>query len=182
VAGRLFDIEPQLLLVYSAAPARRPGLAAARIPEPLIPDGFGAPAPGNKLSNSVGYLLSVLAVRPEACGRVLGILDPADLDEDDRAAFLRLVSALERGGLEGLDKELVEFTSEEQALVRRAWAAPPPAVQDEVVDEIVRRIRRQARRRRALVIIDRLTEAERCGDRAQVEALEAQLNELRERS
>src|SRR5262249_34483934 len=133
---------------------------------------------GNKLTNSVAYLLQVLAARPEALDRVLGILDPADLQEDDRAAYLRTVSALERGGLDALGHELAEFPPEEQGLIRRAWAAPPPALRDEVVDDVVRRIKKQARRRRILAIIDSLTEAERRRDRAQVEFLEAQLNEL----
>jgi hypothetical protein len=84
--------------------------------------------------------------------------------------------------VDGLGQELSGFTPEEQALVRRAWAAPPPAVDDEVIDEVIRTIQRQARRRRALAMIDSLREAERRDDRAQVAALQAQLNELRERS
>lgn len=181
VAGRLFDIEPRLLLAFV-----RPAGGGPRTPPPQSggEDGKGGLVQtdgGNKLTNSVAYLLQVLAARPEALDRVLGILDPADLQEDDRAAYLRTVSALERGGLDALGQELAEFPAEEQGLIRRAWAAPPPALQDEVVDEVVRRIKRQARRRRILAIIDSLTEAERRRDRAQVEFLEAQLNELRER-
>jgi len=183
-AGRLFDIDPQLLLAVQPAPARRPGPSAAPTPEagPAASNGLAPTRGGNKLSNSVDYLLRVLAVRPEALPRVLGILDPADLEDVDRAAYLRMVSALERGGLDGLGRELGEFPAEEQGLVRKAWAMPPPAAQDEVVDEIVRRIRRQAKRRRILAIADGLSSAERRGDRAQVEVLQSQLNELRERS
>ena len=114
--------------------------------------------------------------------RVLGILDPADLEDDDRAAYSRLVTALERGGLDGLGEELEGFTPEEQSLVRRAWAEPPPTVDDDVVEEVVHRIQRQARRRRALEMIDSLREAERRGDGEQVAALQAQLNVLRERT
>jgi len=180
LAGRLFDIDHRLLEVAHAP--RRTRAVADDDPGPQDMDGFTAAPPGNKLSNGVGYLLSVLVVRPGALERVLGILDPADLEDDDRAAYLRVVTALERGGPDGLEHELGDLPAEEQALVRRAWASPPPAVQEEVVDDVVRRIRRQARRRRALAIIDSLTEAERRGDRAQVEILEAQLNELRERS
>jgi DNA primase len=181
VAGRLFDIEPKLLLAFDPAPRRpAPGAPGAAAAPPA--GGLGQAGSGNKLSNGVGYLLSVLAVRPEALQRVLGILDPADLDEDDRAAYLRVVGAIERGGLDGLGEQLAELTVEEQGLVRRAWAAPPPSVQDAVIDEVVQRIREQARRRRALAIIDSLTEAERRGDPARVEALQTQLNELRERS
>jgi DNA primase len=185
VAGRLFDIEPRLLLAVDLTPAgRRQGARDTPSPsaEAPVPGGLVPATGGNKLSNSVGYLLRVLAVRPGALERVLGILDPADLEDDDRAAYLRLVAALERGGQDGLGQELDGFTPEEQGLVRRAWAAPPPAVDDEVIDEVVRTIQRQARRRRALAMIDSLREAERRDDRAQVAALQAQLNELRERS
>jgi DNA primase len=183
VAGRLFDIEARLLLAFTP-PARRPGApAAAPVATPAPPvNGLGAPDRGKKLSNSVGYLLRVLVVRPGALERVLGILDPADLEDDDRAAYLRLVTALERGGLDGLGQELDGFTAEEQGLVRRAWAEPPPTVDDGVIEEVVHRIQRQARRRRALAMIDSLREAERRGDPAQVAALQAQLNELRERT
>ncbi|HEY4028306.1 MAG TPA: DNA primase [Candidatus Dormibacteraeota bacterium] len=182
VAGRLFDIESRLLLAFGPTPARRPATAQPDVGPGPTRDGLVPPAAGNKLSNGVGYLLSVLAVRPEAVERVLGILDPADLEEDDREAYLRVVSAIERGGREGLGDELEQLTAEEQGLVRRAWAAPPPSVQDEVVDEVVRRIREQARRRQRRALIDSLSEAERRGDRAQVEALQVQLNEIRERS
>ena len=161
VAGRLFEIEPGLLLALSGTPARRPPDA------PAVP-GLAPSGPGNKLTKSVGYLLQVLAVRPEALARVLGILDPADLEDDDRAAYLRVVTALESGGLDGL-------SSDEQALIRHAWARPPHATEDEVVDGLVRRIQGQARRRRALAMIDTLREAERRGDHAQANALEAQL-------
>jgi DNA primase len=183
VAGRLFDIEARLLLAFTP-PARRPGAPpAAADPAPAPPvNGLAAPDRGKKLSNSVGYLLRVLVVRPGALERVLGILDPADLEDDDRAAYLRLVTALERGGLDGLGQELDGFTAEEQGLVRRAWAEPPPTVDDGVIEEVVHRIQRQARRRRALAMIDSLREAERRGDPAQVAALQAQLNELRERT
>ena len=179
-AGRLFDTKAELLLAGGGPPARRPGAPAA--PAPPLTNGLGAPGRGTKLSNSVGYLLRVLAVRPEALERVLGILDPADLEDGDRAAYLRLVTALERGGLDGLGQELEGLTTEEQRLVRRAWAAPPPSVDDEVIEEVIRRIQRQARRRRALAMIDSLREAERRGDPARVAALQAQLKELRERT
>jgi len=176
LAGRLFDTKPELLLAGGTTPARP--LGATSPPG----NGLRTSEHGNKFSNSVGYLLRLLAVRPGTLERVLGILDPADLEEDDRAAYLRLVTALERGGLDGLGQELEGFTAEEQSLVRRAWAEPPPTIDDDVVDEVVRRIHRQARRRRALAMIDSLREAERRGDGAQVEALQAQLNELRERT
>ncbi|TMC06901.1 MAG: DNA primase [Chloroflexi bacterium] len=114
--------------------------------------------------------------------RVLGILDPADLGDTDRATYLRLVTALERGGSDALGQDLDGFTPEEQQLIRRAWADPPPRVDDEAVDDVVRTIQRQARKRRARAMIDRLREAERRGDLGQAVTLEAQLKRPDERT
>jgi hypothetical protein len=123
----------------------------------------------------------VLAVRPQALERVKGVLDPANLEEDDRAAYVRLVSALERGGPDGLGQDLAQLPPEEENLIRRAWATPPPGIDDQVVDDVVRRIRQESLSRRRRVIIRGLAEAERRQDRAQVAALEMQLRELSER-
>jgi len=170
-AGQLFGIRPELLL----PPVQRHDAG------PPV-SGLGASARGNKLWDSVGYLLGALVVRPEALGRVLGILDPADLGETDRATFRRLVTALERGGSDALGQDLDGFTPEEQQLIRRAWADPPPRVDDETIGDVVRTIHRQARKRRAQDMIDRLREAERRGDLAQAESLEAQLKRSDERT
>jgi DNA primase len=170
-AGQLFGIRAELLL----SPARRPGAGPSSA-------GFAAPGHGNKVWNSVGYLLSALVLRPEALDRVLGILDPADLGDADRATFRRLVTALERGGSDALGQDLDGFTPEEQQLIRRAWADPPPRVDDEAIDDVVRTIQRQARKRQRHAVIERLREAERRGDLGQAEALEAQLKPRPERT
>ena len=179
-AGSRFGTTPEQLLAFAPGPPRRQGRADSPSERPSQ-DGLSRTRPGNKLSNRVGYLLQVIAVRPEALDRVLGILDPADLEEDDRAAFLRMVSVLEKGGLEALGQELDGFPAEDQRLVRMAWAEPPPTLSDAVVDDLVHRIKEMARRRVKLAMIKSLTEAERRQDRAQIELLEAQLSELRER-
>ncbi len=54
-AGRLFDTKAELLLAVGAPPARRPGAPAG--PAAPLANGLGSPGRGNKLSNSVGYLL-----------------------------------------------------------------------------------------------------------------------------
>jgi DNA primase len=180
VAGGLFEIEARLLLAVPTAPARRPAAAPPATPEAAA-DGLPPSSPGKKLSKRLGYLLQVLVVRPEALERVLGILDPSDLVEDDRAAYLRVVEALQRGGLDGLGSDLGGFSAEERDLVRRAWAAPPPAVGDEAVDDLVRHLRRDALYRRHREIKRHLTEAEQRGDRTSVSVLEVQLKELSER-
>jgi DNA primase len=179
VAGQLFDTEPRLLLAVQPGGGRRHTPASAT--PGAGPGGLAPPPRGNKLSQRVRYLLQVLAVRPEALERVLGILDPADLEEDDRTAYLRMVTALERGGLNGLDRELEGFPAEEQDLVRRAWAVPPHAVDDPAVDDVVRRLRRDSLYRRHRAIKRDLAEAERRQDRALVAVLEVQLKELSER-
>jgi hypothetical protein len=180
LGGRLFDIPPQLLKVAErAAGDGRSSGAAVEVSQ--AGTGLIGSTAGKKLSNRVAYLLQVIAARPEALSRVLGILDPADLQEDDQAAYLRMVSALERGGLDALGSELAEFPAEEQGLVRRAWASPPPSVDDEVVDKLVLKIKSDAQHRHRLAMIDSLAEAERRRDRAQIELLEAQLNELKGR-
>jgi DNA primase len=179
-AGRLFDIDPRLLLAREPVPSRgrRP---AGPPPESVPSDRLTPSVPGNKLSKSVGYLLQVLAVRPEALGRVQGGLDPETLEGDDRAAYLRVVSALERSGVEGLEGELEHLPAELQNLVRRAWAAPPPETGDQVVDELVARLRQESLRRRRREIIRGLEEAERRQDHARAQALAMELKRLRER-
>jgi len=114
-------------------------------------------------------------VRPEAAGRVKGGLPPEDLEEDDRAAFVRMVTTLEAGGPAALAAELTGFPDEEEQLVRRAWASPPPRLDDEEVDELMRQIRRSAAKRRRLAIIRHLRDAERSGDVATAAALAAEL-------
>jgi hypothetical protein len=143
---------------------------------------LGAPARGNKAWSSVGYLLSALIVRPEALERVLGILDPADLRDADRVTFQRLVTTIERGGSDALAQGLDGFTPEEQQLIRRAWADPPPRVDDEAVDDVVQRIQRQAQKRQRQAVIERLRDAERRGDLGEAEALEVQLKPRAERT
>jgi len=139
----------------------------------LAPEGVG-----KKVSRIVGYLLQVLAVRPEALERVRASLNLADLEGNDRVAYLHMVETLQRGGLEALGRELTGFPPELEGLVRKAWAAPPPTVSDEVVDDVVRRIARSARARRKRGIIAGLAEAERLGDSERVAALEAEWRQL----
>lgn len=185
VAGRLFDIEPRLLLAFGAEPAARQVRQDPVIRE-SVPSGSLAPTvPGNKVSKSVGYLLQVLAVRPETLERVRTSLDAAVLEDDDRAAYLRLVTSLDRGGVEALGRELSDFPAEEANLIRRAWAAPPPGVDvgaASLVDDLVHRIRRQSLSRRRRDIGRRIQEAERRRDHAAAVSLQAELDELNGRS
>jgi hypothetical protein len=139
----------------------------------LAPEGVG-----KKVSKIVGYLLQVLAVRPEALERVRASLNLADLEGDDRIAYLHMVETLQKGGLEALGREVGNYPPELEALIRKAWAAPPPGIEDDVVDDVVRRIARTAMARRKRGIIAGLAEAERLGDHEKVAALEVEWREL----
>jgi DNA primase len=165
-------------LVYQPpqpARARQEGSAPARSSDSnrLAPEGVG-----KKVSRIVGYLLQVLAVRPEALERVRASLNLADLEGNDRVAYLHMVETLQRGGLEALGREVGDYPAELEALVRKAWAAPPPGIGDDVVDDVIRRIARDAMHRRKRGIIAGLAEAERLGDHEKVAALEVEWREL----
>jgi DNA primase len=166
------------LWVYQ--PPRRPPSRAqtAATPEPIRQNRLDRQPVGKKVSRTVGYLLQVLAVRPEALERVRATLNLADLEGDDRLAYLHMVETLQKGGLEALGRELTDFPVELESLVRKAWAAPPPGVSDEVVDDVIGRIARSAVTRRKRGIIAGLAEAERLGDREKVAALEAEWRQL----
>jgi DNA primase len=141
------------------------------------PDGLGARLAGKKLT--VGrYLLQLLAVRPVAFERVRTKLTPDELDEGDRGVYVRMLETYERGGPAGLEAELADYPPEEQDLIRRAWAAPPPSVDDDVAVELAERIRLDHMKSRHSGIIRELSEAERGRDSERVARLEAEAREL----
>src|SRR6202158_6095142 len=126
--------------------------------------GLAARLTGKKLT--VGrYLLQLLAVRPVALDRVRTMLTPDELDEGDRGIYQRMLETYERGGVSGLETELAGYPAEEQDLIRRAWAAPPPSVDDEVAVELAERIRLDHMKGLHSGIIRELSEAESGKDR-----------------
>ncbi len=139
----------------------------------------GAPArkPARRLTAS-GYLLQLLAVRPSAFDRVRTKLTSQEFDEDDRPIYIRMLESYERGGPTGLEADLAGYPAEEQDLIRRAWAAPPPNVDDEVAVELAERIRLEHMKGMQNGIIRELSEAERGRDSERVAQLEAQAREL----
>ena len=139
--------------------------------------GLAARLTGKKLT--VGrYLLQLLAVRPVAFERVRTKLPPDELDEQDRGIYVRMLETYERGGASGLENELAGYPAEEQDLIRRAWAAPPPNVDDDVAEELAVRIRLDHMRALHSGIIRELSEAERGKDSELVARLEAKAGEL----
>ncbi len=124
------------------------------------------------------YLVQLLAVRPAAFERVSDRLTPEELDSGDRGVFVRMLGSYERGGPAGLEADLAGYPSDEQDLIRRAWAAPPPNVDDEVAVELAQRIRLEHMKGMHGGIIRELSEAERGRDTERVARLESQAREM----
>ena len=170
---------------YAEAAERHTGISRhllLRDPEPtsLPPrpsNGLKAPG-GLKKQTAGGYLLRLLAVRPGAFERVRPKLTPQELEQDDRAIYVRMLESYERGGPSGLEADLAGYPPEEQDLIRRAWAAPPPNVDDEVAVELADRIRLEHMKGMHSGIIRELSEAERGKDSERVARLEAEAREL----
>src|SRR4029077_3257805 len=89
-----------------------------------------------------------------------------------------MLETYERGGASGLESELADYPAEEQDLIRRAWAAPPPNVDGEVAEQLVARIRLDRMKGRHSGIIRELSEAERGREAERVARLEAEAREL----
>jgi DNA primase len=166
VSGNLLAAEPD---------GRR---SSGRPNAPIVgKNGLGTAPAGKKVT--VGrYLLQLLAVRPAAFDRIRTKITADELDEEDRGIYLRMLETYERGGVSGLEKELAGYPAEEQDLIRRAWAAPPPNVDEEVAVELVERIRLDHMRGRHSGIIRELSEAERGSDSERVARLETEAREL----
>ena len=146
-------------------------------PAPRPTNGAAARIPGKKLT-AARYLVQLLAVRPSAFDRVRTRLTPEELDSGDRDVFIRMLGSYDRGGPAGLEADLALYPPEEQDLIRRAWAAPPPNVDDEVAVELAERIRLDNMKGMHSGIIRELSEAERGRDSERVARLEAEAREL----
>ena len=188
VAGRLREWIRQfpdgLREGYAEAAERHTGISRhllLRDPVPAPPprpaNGSKAPRSGKKMTAG-SYLVQLLAVRPAAFEQVRAKLAPRELEQDDRGIYVRMLESYERGGPSGLEADLAGFPPEEQDLIRRAWAAPPPNVDDEVALELAERIRLEHMKGMHSGIIRELSEAERGRDSERVARLEAEAREL----
>jgi DNA primase len=174
-AAGWIGVQPHLL---TARPANQARGGNGKVPGRIeAGPGLGARTGGNK-PTAGRYLLQLLAVRPVAFELVRTKLTPGELDEKDREIYVRMLETYERGGPAGLEAELAEYPPEEQDLIRRAWAAPPPSVDDEVAVELAERIRLDHMKARHSGIIRELSEAERGRDSERVARLEAEAREL----
>jgi DNA primase len=189
VASRLREwirqFPPSLHEGYAEAAERHTGISRHMLleePEPkparaVVVNGSGRRAAARKLTAS-GYLVQLLAVRPPAFEVVRPKITSQELDPDDRPVFVRMLDSYDRGGAGGLEADLAGYPSEEQDLIRRAWAAPPPNVDDEVAIELAGRIRLEHMKGMRSGIIRELSEAERGRDSERVVRLEAEAREL----
>jgi DNA primase len=170
-AAGWIGVQPHLLVSQPpAARSRPPGSGAGK-------NGLDARVAGKKVTVA-RYLVQLLAVRPVAFERVRTKIAPDELDEEDRGVYVRMLATYERGGASGLESELAGYPAEEQDLIRRAWAAPPPSVDDEVAVGLAERIRHDRMKSRHSAIIRELSEAERGKDSEGVARLEAEAREL----
>jgi DNA primase len=170
-AAGWIGVPPHLLLDL---PAARGAQAKGR---PGAGNGLERHLAGKKLT--VGrYLLQLLAVNPAAFERIRTKISPDELDEEDRGIYVRMLETYERRGPSGLEQELGDFSVEEQDLIRRAWAAPPPSVDDAVAEDLVTSIRLDRMKGRHSGIIRELSEAERGREAERVARLEAEAGEL----
>jgi DNA primase len=188
VAGRLREWIRQfpagLHEGYAEAAERHTGISRhllledpERKPAPKPQNGARVRAHSRKLTASA-YLVQLLAVRPAAFDRVRTKITAGELDPDDRPIYVRMLGSYEGGGTAGLEADLAEYPSEEQDLIRRAWAAPPPNVDDEVAVELAERIRLEHMKGMHSGIIRELSEAERGLDSEKVVRLETEAREL----
>jgi len=174
-AAGWIGVQPHLLTAQAASPSPRSGGRVGEAANGRA--GLAARLAGKKLT--VGrYLLQLLAVRPVAFERVRTMVTPDELDEGDRGIYVRMLETYERGGVSGLETELAGYPAEEQDLIRRAWAAPPPSVDDEVAVELAERVRLDHMKGLHSGIIRELSEAESGKDSERVARLEAKAREL----
>ena len=170
-AAGWLGVQPHLLIPLATTERGSPkGTEAGK-------NGLTAGVRGKKVTVA-RYLVQLLAVRPVAFERVRTKLTPEELDEEDRGLYVRMLETYERSGATGLESELAGYPAEEQDLIRRAWAAPPPSVDDDLAVELAERIRLERMKSRESAIIRELSEAERGRDVPGVARLEAEAREL----
>ncbi|HXC77844.1 MAG TPA: DNA primase [Candidatus Acidoferrum sp.] len=170
-AAGWLGVQPHLLIPLATTERESPkGTQAGK-------NGLTAGVRGKKVTVA-RYLVQLLAVRPVAFERVRTKLTPEELDEEDRGVYVRMLETYERLGASGLESELAGYPAKEQDLIRRAWAAPPPSVDDDLAVELAERIHLDRMKSREGAIIRELSEAERGRDVQGVARLEAEAREL----
>lgn len=124
------------------------------------------------------YLVQLLAVRPDAFQHVRSSVAPDELEPGDRGIYMRMLETYERAGADGLERELGDYPLEAQEVIRRAWAKPPPRVDDELAEELAMRVRLNHMKSMESGIIRELSEAERVRDSERAVRMQTQLTQI----
>ena len=161
IGERRTGISRHLLLTAPVAPAVR-----GRVREVATREGPGK------------YLVQLLAVRPDAFERVRAQVSPDELEPSDRGIYVRMLDTYDRAGQNGLEAELRDYPIEAQEVIRRAWAKPPPRVDDELAEELAKRVRLNHMKNLENGIIRELTEAERGRDSDKAVRMQTQLTQI----
>jgi len=161
IGERRTGISRHLLLTAPVAPAAR-----GRVREVATREGPGK------------YLVQLLAVRPDAFERVRAQVSPDELEPSDRGIYVRMLETYDRSGPNGLEAELRDYPIEAQEVIRRAWAKPPPRVDDELAEELAKRVRLNHMRNLENGIIRELSEAEGYLDSDRAVRMQTQLTQI----
>ena len=161
IGERRTGISRHLLLTAPVAPveARRPREVATR------------EGPGK-------YLVQLLAVRPEAFDRVRTLVSQDELEPSDRGIYVRMLESYDRAGANGVEAELRDYPIEAQEVIRRAWAKPPPRVDDELAEELAKRVRLNHMKNLKNGIIRELSETESFLDSERAVRMQTQLTQI----
>jgi DNA primase len=124
------------------------------------------------------YLVQLLAVRPDAFDRVRKLVSPDELETSDRGIYVRMLESYDHAGPNGVEVELGDYPIEAQEVIRRAWAKPPPRVDDELAEELAKRVRLNHMKNLENGIIRELSEAERFLDSERAVRMQTQLTQI----
>jgi len=124
------------------------------------------------------YLVQLLAVRPDAFERVRAQVSPDEMEPSDRGIYERMLETYERSGPSGLEAELRDYPIEAQEVIRRAWAKPPPRVDDELAEELAKRVRLNHMKNLENGIIRELSETESFLDSERAVRMQTQLTQI----
>jgi DNA primase len=162
IGERRTGISRHLLLTAPVAPVR---------PQGAVREAGTREGPGK-------YLVQLLAVRPDAFDRVRALVSPEELELSDRGMYVRMLETYDRAGPNGLEAELRDYPIEAQEVIRRAWAKPPPRVDDQLAEELAKRVRLNHMKNLENGIIRELSEAERVLDSERAVRMQTQLTQI----
>jgi len=105
-------------------------------------------------------------------------VSPDEMEPSDRGIYERMLETYERSGPSGLEAELRDYPIEAQEVIRRAWAKPPPRVDDELAEELAKRVRLNHMKNLENGIIRELSETESFLDSERAVRMQTQLTQI----